>query len=139
MTYPRFHLSFHVTDLSLARTFYAQALGCIEGRSTATWVDFDCFGHQLSMHLGEPFKTTLTGLVDGVRVPMPHFGLCLSFDDWLTMVQRLDAAHVTYVLPPHIRYADQAGEQGTLFILDPFGNPIEIKGFKDFAKVFASS
>ena len=137
MSYPRFHLAFHVTDLNIARDFYVRALGCVEGRSTDTWVDFDCFGHQLSLHLGEPFKTTLTGLVDGVKVPMPHFGLCLALPDWQAMAQRLDAAKVAYVLPPHIRYAGQAGEQGTLFILDPFGNPIEIKGFKDFSGVFA--
>jgi uncharacterized protein len=137
MTYPRFHLSFHVTDLTLARDFYVRVLGCTEGRSTDTWVDFDCFGHQLSLHLGQPFNTTLTGWVEGVKVPMPHFGLCLAMSDWQAMVQRLDTAQVAFVLPPHIRYAGQAGEQGTLFILDPFGNPIEIKGFQDFAGVFA--
>jgi extradiol dioxygenase family protein len=137
MNHPRFHLAFHVTDLNTARDFYVNALGCTEGRSTDTWVDFDCFGHQLSLHVGEPFKTTLTGMVDGVKVPMPHFGLCLPFADWQTMAKRLDAAKVNYVLPPQIRYAEQPGEQGILFILDPFGNPIEIKGFKDFAGVFA--
>jgi uncharacterized protein len=135
--FPRFHLAFHVTDLVLAREFYVHTFGCVEGRSTSTWVDFDCYGHQLSLHLGEPFKTTLTGVVDGIAVPMPHFGLCLVFDDWQALVQRLTAAQIAFVVPPSIRYPGQAGEQGTLFILDPFGNPIEVKGFKDFAGVFA--
>jgi uncharacterized protein len=137
MSHPRFHLAFHVTNLNLARDFYVRVLGCAEGRSADTWVDFDCFGHQLSLHLGEPFKTTLTGKVDGVMVPMPHFGLCLAFEDWQAMARRLESAAVTFVLSPHIRYPGQLGEQGTLFILDPFGNPLEIKGFKDFAGLFA--
>ena len=137
MSYPRFHLAFHVTDLQRARDFYVDILGCKEGRSTDTWVDLDCFWHQLSLHLGAPFQTTLTGVVEGVKVPMPHFGLCLAMPVWQTLAQRLTAAQVPFVLPPHIRYAGQAGEQGTLFILDPFGNPIEIKGFSDFSGVFA--
>ena len=36
-----FHLSFNVRDLDLARQFYSGVLGCTEGRSTDTWVDFD--------------------------------------------------------------------------------------------------
>jgi uncharacterized protein len=134
---PRFHLAFNVTDLDQARQFYVNALGCEEGRSTATWVDFDFYGHQLSLHLGEPLKTALTGIVDGVQVPMPHFGLCMTIADWQQASARLVAAKVTFVLPPHTRYAGQAGEQGTLFFCDPFGNPIELKGFSDFAGVFA--
>lgn len=134
---PRFHLAFNVTDLNLARHFYVIALGCTEGRSTASWVDFDFYGHQLSLHLGEPMKTALTGIVDGVQVPMPHFGLCMNLQDWQLAAQRLQAAQVVFVLPPHVRYAGQAGEQGTMFFCDPFGNPIELKGFKDFAGVFA--
>lgn len=136
-TFPRFHLAFHVTDLDRARAFYVGTLGCIEGRSTDTWVDFDCYGHQLSLHLGEPFKTTLTGQVDGIKVPMPHFGLCLSFEQWQSLANRLSDAGTDFVVKPYIRYPNQPGEQGTLFILDPFGNPIEVKGFKDFAGVFA--
>ena len=134
---PRFHFAFNVTDLELARHFYVQALGCHEGRSTASWVDFDFYGHQLSLHLGEPMKTALTGWVDGVQVPMPHFGLCMNMADWQQAAMRLHAAQVPFVLPPQTRYAGQAGEQGTLFVCDPFGNPIELKGFKDFAAVFA--
>jgi len=133
-----FHLAFHVTDLEVARQFYGSVLGCTEGRSTATWVDFDFFGHQLSLHLGEPFKTTRTGHVGEHLVPMPHFGVVLGLPEWQALADRLTAAGVAFVLPPQVRFAGQAGEQWTLFVLDPFGNPIEAKGFRSLEDVYAA-
>ena len=133
-----FHLAFNVTDLDLARSFYGDVLGCREGRSTTTWVDFDFFGHQLSMHLGEPFKTAATGHVGERLVPMPHFGLILPLPDWQTLAQRLQAAKLTFILAPQLRFAGQPGEQWTMFFCDPFGNPIEVKGFASLASVYAS-
>jgi extradiol dioxygenase family protein len=136
MTSSFFHLAFHVRNLDVARRFYGTVLGCAEGRSTDTWVDFDLFGHQLSLHLGEPFATTLTGRVGDHWVPMPHFGLVLGLPDWQAMAQRLQNAGVNFVLPPQVRFEGQPGEQWTLFFLDPFGNPIEIKGFRTLDGVF---
>jgi extradiol dioxygenase family protein len=136
MTSSFFHLAFHVRDLDVARRFYGSVLGCAEGRSTDTWVDFDLFGHQLSLHVGEPFATTLTGRVGDHWVPMPHFGLVLALPDWQAIAQRLQNAGVNFVLPPQVRFEGQPGEQWTLFFLDPFGNPIEIKGFRTLAGVF---
>jgi extradiol dioxygenase family protein len=132
-----FHLAFHVTDLAEARRFYGGVLGCEEGRSTDTWVDFDFCGHQLSLHLGEPFKTAPTGLVGGQRVPMPHFGLVLELPEWEAMAQRLKDADTDFVLPPQVRYAGEPGEQWTMFFCDPFGNPIEVKGFRSLAGLYA--
>jgi extradiol dioxygenase family protein len=131
-----FHLAFHVRDLQVARQFYRDVLGCAEGRSTDTWVDFDLHGHQLSLHLGEPFATTLTGHVGDHLVPMPHFGLVLPLPAWQDMANRLTAAGVSFVLAPQVRFEGQPGEQWTMFFLDPFGNPIEIKGFRSFDTVF---
>jgi extradiol dioxygenase family protein len=133
-----FHLAFHVTDLDTARQFYAGVLGCTEGRSTATWVDFDFFGHQLSLHLGEPFQTTRTGQVGAHLVHMPHFGVVLGLPDWQALAQRLTNAGVTFVLPPQVRFEGEPGEQWTLFVLDPFGNPIEAKGFRSLDTVYAA-
>jgi len=133
-----FHFAFNVTNLDLARRFYGEVLGCVEGRSTATWVDFDFFGHQLSLHLGEPFKTALTGHVGEHLVPMPHFGLVLALPDWQAMAGRLQAAHTVFVLEPQLRFAGQPGEQWTLFFLDPFGNPLEIKGFASLDTLYAT-
>ena len=133
-----FHLAFHVRDLDEARAFYGGVLGCQEGRSTDTWVDFDFFGHQISLHLGEPFPVTNTGRVGEHWVPMPHLGLVMHLDDWQNVADRLTASGIEFVIPPSLRFAGQAGEQATLFFRDPSGNPIEFKGFADAAQVFAT-
>ena len=134
-----FHLAFNVTNLDQARAFYRDILGCDEGRSTDTWVDFSFFQHQLSLHLGEPFKTSNTGHVGEHLVPMPHFGLVLALPDWEALSQRLIAAGVDFVIPPSHRFTNQPGEQWTMFFCDPFGNPIEIKGFKRLETVFQAA
>jgi extradiol dioxygenase family protein len=112
-------------------------LGCTEGRSTDTWVDFDFFGHQLSLHLGQPFATSLTGMVGDKQVPMPHFGLVLALPDWQAMAERLRQAGTGFIFEPQLRFAGQSGEQWTMFFLDPFGNPIEVKGFASLETVYA--
>ena len=132
-----FHLAYHVTDLDAARAFYGGVLGCREGRSTDSWVDFDFFGHQISLHLGTPFATTDSGHVGDHRVPMPHLGIVLLSDDWHALAQRLRDAQVRFVIEPHLRFAGQPGQQWTMFFRDPSGNPIEIKGFADFDSVYA--
>ena len=133
-----FHLAYNVTDLDTARRFYRSVLGCREGRSTDTWVDFDFFGHQISLHLGEPFKTADTGRVGDHWGPMPHPGLILQRVDWQAMADRLTSAGTAFVIAPHLRFAGQPGEQWTMFFRDPFGNPIEVKGFEDLASVYAA-
>jgi extradiol dioxygenase family protein len=131
-----FHLAFNVRDLEQARRFYGGVLGCREGRSTETWVDFDFFGHQISLHLGEPFATARTGRVGDALVPMPHFGLILALEDWKAMAQRLKDASTQFILEPQQRFAGQPGEQWTMFFCDPFGNPMEIKGFRSLETVY---
>ena len=132
-----FHLAFHVTDLDAARRFYGGVLGCREGRSTNTWVDFDFFGHQISLHLGRPFETTLTGRVGDHLVPMPHLGVILELPDWQALAARLHAAGTAFVMEPQVRFAGQPGEQWTMFFRDPSGNPLEIKGFRSLDTVYA--
>ena len=133
-----FHLAFNVTDLEEARRFYGGLLGCREGRATATWIDFDWFGHQLSLHLGKPFQTECTGQVGEHRVPMPHFGLVLALPDWQALAERLQAAGTPFVLAPQLRFAGQPGEQWTMFFCDPSGNPIEIKGLRSLDALYAT-
>lgn len=132
-----FHLAYHVTDLDDARKFYGDILGCTEGRSTDTWVDFDFFGHQISLHLGKPFETTNTGHVGDHLVPMPHMGVILPLADWLKLADRLEKAGIRFEIPPVVRFKGEPGEQRTMFFRDPSGNPIEVKGFADFDGVFA--
>lgn len=132
-----FHLAINVDDLEEARAFYGGVLGCAEGRSTDTWVDFDFFGHQLSLHRGRPFATAATGKVGAHDVPMPHFGLVLALADWRALADRLEAAETEWIIAPSVRFEGEPGEQWTMFFRDPSGNPIEIKGFADLSGVFA--
>lgn len=133
-----FHLAIHVRDLELSRRFYGDLLGCEEGRSTDTWVDFNFFGHQLSLHLGEPFPVSNTGNVGEHRVPMPHLGVIVKMSDWVVLKDRLIESEQAFVFPPDIRFPGQPGEQATMFFLDPAGNPIEIKGFADLQTIYAN-
>ena len=132
-----FHFAFHVTDLDVAREFYVDALGATEGRSTDTWVDFDFFGHQLSLNLGEPFPNAATGKVGDHMVPMPHFGVVLPLDAWNTLAGRLEERQTDFIIAPSVRFKGEPGEQWTMFFRDPSGNPIEVKGFAEVSGVFA--
>jgi uncharacterized protein len=131
-----FHLAFNVRDLNEARRFYGGLLGCEEGRSAPTWVDYDFFGHQISLHLGEPFATTRTGVVGEHLVPMPHFGVILELADWQALASRLKALQLQFVIEPTLRFEGLPGEQWTMFFVDPFGNPMEVKGFRSLETVY---
>jgi extradiol dioxygenase family protein len=133
-----FHLAINVRDLDEARRFYGGVLGCAEGRSTATWVDFDFFGHQLSLHLGPLLQTQRTGRVGDTLVPMPHFGVVLALDDWQALAQRLESAGTEFVMKPQLRFEGEPGEQWTMFFEDPSGNPLEVKGFRSLETLYAS-
>lgn len=136
---PRFHLAMPVHDLDSARAFYGDLLGCPEGRSAATWVDFDLFGHQFVAHL-DPDATAaprISNAVDGDDVPVPHFGVLLDPGAWRTLAERLRAAGTAFVIEPHTRFAGEVGEQSTMFLLDPSGNALEFKAFADDSQVFA--
>ena len=132
-----FHLAFLVRDLDETRQFYRDILGCGVGRSAATWIDFDFFGHQLSCHLGDASGDRGANAVDGDKVPIPHFGVVLEWGDWQALSQRLIDAGIDFVIPPRIRFEGQPGEQGTLFFRDPSGNALEFKSFRSDDSLFA--
>ena len=134
-----FHLAYNIRNLDDARRFYGDVLGCREGRSAPTWVDFDFFGHEISLHLGEPFPTARTGRVGDHLVPMPHLGVALQLEDWKVLAERLSEQGVAFELAPSVRFAGQPGEQWTMFIYDPSGNPIEIKGFPTLDALFQTA
>lgn len=136
---PPFHLAFPVHDLGAARAFYGGLLGCPEGRSSDRWVDFDFFGHQVVAHLAPPDgAASPTNRVDGKEVPVRHFGVILPWRDWHDLAERLRAAAVDFVIEPGIRFPGQVGEQATMFLLDPSGNALEFKSFRDPARIFAT-
>jgi extradiol dioxygenase family protein len=132
-----FHYSFLVRDLEETRRFYVGVLGCREGRSAATWIDLDMFGNQLSCHVGTPAPTQDVGRVDGIVVPMPHFGAIVTVPEYEELAARVTAANVPFIVSPRIRYAGEVGEQRTCFFLDPSNNAIEIKAFTRPDELFA--
>lgn len=133
-----FHLAFPVYDLEAARGFYAGLLGCRVGREDARWIDFDFFGHQITAHLVDAAaKGAASNEVDGDDVPVRHFGAILPWDHWHALAEELRAEGVRFVIEPRIRFAGQVGEQATMFFEDPSGNHIELKSFKDPARIFA--
>lgn len=140
MTLSPFHLAIPVHDLPAARKFYGEVFGLSEGRSDTQWVDFDFFGHQLVIHQHpktDAQTNAHTNAVDGHNVPVPHFGVVLEWSQWEALAKRLQALNTAFVIDPYIRFEGQVGEQATMFLLDPCGNALEFKAFKDINQLFA--
>ena len=132
-----FHYAFKVKDIESTRKFYIEILGCQEGRSTETWIDFNFFDHQLSAHISKEIpKLDYCGIVDGVKVPIPHFGCLLSVDQFKKIQKKLETANIEFLIKPQVRYAGKVGEQYTMFVFDLSGNPIEFKAFVNEEEVF---
>jgi extradiol dioxygenase family protein len=139
-TRPGFHLAIPVDDLVKARDFYGGVLGLSEGRSASAWVDWNFYEHQMVTHIvADAARPAVAGHnpVDGHKVPVPHFGLILPIPDFHTLADRLRAADTKFVIEPYVRFADEPGEQWTMFLLDPAGNALEFKAFRDESQIFA--
>jgi hypothetical protein len=138
-----FHIAVQVRSIDEARGFYKEVLGCSEGRSAEQWVDFNLYGHQFVCHLnpslGPSGKIAAHfNPVDGHGVPVPHCGVVLEMDEWTRLADRLRRYVVQFVIEPYIRFTGEAGEQATMFLLDPSGNALEFKAFRDIsAQLFA--
>lgn len=133
-----FHLAFPVKNLEESRRFYGEILGCAEGRSSTDWIDFNLFGHQIVAHLApEEAGIRHRNEVDADHVPVPHFGCVLEITEFTAFAERLKQKNVRFIIEPKIRFQGEAGEQMTMFFLDPSGNALEFKAFADFSQVFA--
>lgn len=133
-----FHYAFKVKDLISTRKFYIDLLGCEEGRSTDTWVDFNFFGNQLSAHISTSFPDLdFCGKVDGINVPIPHFGCLLSKEDFIKIQQKFEIENIKFLIKPQERYKGQKGEQMTMFVFDFSGNPLEFKAFLKNDEIFS--
>ncbi|MDQ3738521.1 MAG: VOC family protein [Actinomycetota bacterium] len=137
MERPRFHLAIPVDDLESACSFYGGVLGCAQGRSADTWVDWDLYGHQVVTHAAPTSGRSAHNPVDGQDVPVPHFGVLLPVDEFHVLARRLADAGTRFVIEPYVRFEGQPGEQWTMFVHDPAGNALEFKAFADDAEVFA--
>lgn len=135
---PPFHLAIPIRSVAEARDFYGELLGCREGRSADTWIDFEFFGHQLALHVREnALEDSGTTQVDGKDVPLPHFGVVLDLESWRVLAARLKEAGVEFLVEPYTRFEGQIGEQATMFFRDPSGNALEVKAFADLEGMFA--
>lgn len=133
-----FHLAFPVKNLDDTLTFYRDLLGCETGRSSDHWIDFNFWGHQVVAHLSpDEAGKSESNEVDGHAVPVKHFGVILEWDQWEDLAGRLKEANIDFVIEPYIRFKGEAGEQATMFFLDPSGNALEFKAFKDKSQIFA--
>ena len=133
-----FHLAYTVSNLASARSFYGELLGCKESSSTDTWVDFNFFGNQLSLHLGEVVKRSKTSSkVDDISVPMPHFGCVLDWDSFHDLADKLQSAGIQFIIKPTNRFEGMPGEQATMFFEDPFQNALEFKAYQNPSEVFS--
>tara|TARA_Y200000002_G_scaffold382439_1_gene399499 strand:+ start:4174 stop:4605 length:432 start_codon:yes stop_codon:yes gene_type:complete len=134
-----FHLAFPVKDLTETYQFYTQILGCSTGRSSDHWIDFNMWGHQVVAHLSpDEAKESSKNAVDGHGVPVRHFGVILSMEEWEALAERVKIADVSFIIEPYIRFKGEAGEQATMFFLDPSGNALEFKAFADKSQIFAT-
>ena len=135
---PPFHLAIPVDDLAAARAFYEGLLGCRSGRDDPSWVDFDFFGHQLTVHLApHELRDAARNGVDGDAVPVRHFGVVLPYSEWERLGARLRGGGTSFLLEPRVRFAGEVGEQGTFFVRDPAGNALEFKAFRNPERLFA--
>ena len=133
-----FHLAFPVTDLDATRSFYVDILQCNVGRSSDKWIDFNMFGHQVVAHLVDKNNHPTTNSVDGDEVPASHFGVILTMSQWNQLRDHLSNFNITFIIKPKIRFKGEPGEQATMFFLDPSGNALEFKAFKDDKQIFAT-
>jgi len=133
-----FHYAFKVNDIKTTRQFYVDILGCEEGRSTENWIDFNFFGNQLSAHISENIpEPDYCGKVDGISVPVPHFGCLLSESQFDEILKRLENGKIKFVVKPYTRYEGETGEQRTMFVFDFSGNPLEFKSFSNQEEIFS--
>ena len=134
-----FHIAFPVTDLAQTRYFYETILGCTVGRTSSTWIDFNLFGHQITAHLCSMESREIpVNLVDGKKVPVQHWGVILEMEQWQALADKLKEYGINFVIEPYLRFQGEIGEQATMFFLDPSGNAIEFKAFRDDRSIFAS-
>ena len=137
MSLQPFHLAIPVHNLTEARKFYGELLGCAEGRCTQYWVDFNFFGHQFVCHQVESAgEGTDFNKVDGKSVPVPHFGIVMNWADWNRLAEKLKHSNVTFINEPGIRFAGEPGEQATMFLADPSGNVLEFKAMRNPENLF---
>ena len=130
-----FHLAIPVSNLQKSKNFYINILGCTIGRSSDKWIDLNFFKHQLVLHLSEKMISSSSNEVDNKKIPIPHFGVILEWNQWQMLSKKIENK-ISFIVKPYIRFKGQIGEQATMFFLDPDNNALEFKSFKDDKMIF---
>ena len=131
-----FHIAVQVRDIDEARDFYGVKMWFPEGRASKDWIDFNMFGHQFVTHLNSELGAegtipSISNQVDGQGVPVPHFGVVMNFEDWEHLATKVKLFIDDFIVEPYIRFQGETGEQATMFFLDPSGNALEFKAFRN--------
>lgn len=136
---PPFHIAIPVHDLAAARKFYGEVLACPEGRTDELWTDYNLYGHQLVVHYKPKAEesTLHSNPVDGHDVPVPHYGVVLPWEEFDVLAEKIRNSGTAFIIEPYIRFKGETGEQATMFFLDPCGNALEFKAFKNIDQLFA--
>lgn len=138
-----FHIAIPVRDIAEARDFYGSKMGLSEGRSDASWIDWNMFGHQVVTHLNPNLGpngkvANHSNPVDAQAVPVPHYGVVLEVETWKEFAERVKTFVDDFIIEPYVRFEGQSGEQHTMFFADPSGNALEFKAFADIeSQLFA--
>lgn len=112
------HRAIRVHDLSQARAFYGELLGCREAPleiREARGLSFDFFGARLAVQLAE---------VSSDAAPEAALDVCLSLPQWRNLAQRLMASGLRFEVPPHCQHEGHVDEHWTMFLRDPSGNAL---------------
>ena len=133
-----FHLAIPVTNLEESINFYQNILGCSRGRSSSKWADFNFYNHQLVCHEVNRDLSVNSNYVDGEDVPVPHFGIILTWEEFKKLSKDLENKSINFIIEPSIRFKNKPGEQAIMFLKDPSGNAIEFKAFKDKKDIFTT-
>ena len=131
-----FHLAIPVNNLEVCKDFYQNVLECKPGSHSKSWADYNFFGHQLVIHFDPNKRKPHHNEVDGKSVPVPHFGIVLSWSEFINFEKKLKAKKIKFEIEPYVRFKGLEGEQKTMFFYDPSGNALEFKCFKNLNQLF---
>ncbi|MBD2346940.1 VOC family protein [Anabaena subtropica] len=128
-----FHLAFPVTDISQAKAYYIDGLGCVPGRENPQAIILSLYGHQLVAHL------TKEPLIRQRTIYPRHFGLIFTQEqDWQELVERCEQKQLLFRDAPKNRFVGSPLEHRTFFLEDPFYNLMEFKYYRYPEAIFGS-
>jgi extradiol dioxygenase family protein len=132
-----FHHALPVSDLAAARAFYVDLLGCNAGKATDKRINLDFFGHHLVLHLVSPeVAERQRAATHGEQAAWRHFGVMLDWADFDALAERLRDKDASFLVKPKTRHEGEPQEEALMFLLDPSGNGVEFKTFRDLRFAF---